>query len=91
MIIAFMLLLRRHPHLQFSGLVVLAVLCLPLLPGLYLTLKLRFSKSTDSPFIILSPATEDDLLKLSTFPIKADWPVLLSQTNSSYSLPTRKR
>ncbi len=82
MITAMPLLRSSDPYFRFSGLVVLAVLCLPLLPGLYLTLKLRFSKSNSLPdSFTLSPATENDLLKLSTFPIKADWPVLLSQTN----------
>ena len=76
------LLRSNDPTFQLSGMVVLAVLALPLLPGLYWTLKLRFSKSNflaDS--FILSPATESDLPKLSALPVKADWPLLLVQAN----------
>jgi hypothetical protein len=83
MIVTAMPLLRSSdPHFQFSGMIVLAVLVLPLLPGLYLTLKLRFSKSNSLPdSFSLSPATESDLPKLSAFPVTADWRALLAQTN----------
>jgi membrane protease YdiL (CAAX protease family) len=83
MLITAMPLLRSSdPYFQFSGMVVLAVLVLPLLPGLYLILKLRFSKSTPLPdSFSLSAATESDLPKLSAFPVTADWHALLKQTN----------
>lgn len=83
MIVTAMPLLRSSdPYFQFSGMVVLAVLALPLLPGLYLTLKLRFSKSTSLPDTFsLSPATEGDLPKLNALPVTADWQALFAQTN----------
>jgi len=83
MIITAMPLLRSSdPYFQFSGMVVLAVLVLPLLPGLYLTLKLRLSKSTSLPDAFsISSIVEGDLPKLSAFPITADWQALLAQTN----------
>ncbi len=83
MIITAMPLLRSSdPYFQFSGMIVLIVLVLPLLPGLYLTLKQRFSKSTPLPdSLILSPATENDLPNLNVLPITADWRALLAQTN----------
>jgi len=83
MIITAMPLLRSSdPYFQFSGMVVLAVLALPLLPGLYLTLKLRFSKSTSLPDTFsLSSAAESDLPKLNALPVTADWQTLLAQTN----------
>ncbi len=83
MIVTAMPLLRSSdPYFQFSGMVVLAVLVLPLLPGLYFTLKLRFSKSNFLPdSFSLSAAIESDLLKLNAFPVTADWPALLAQAN----------
>jgi membrane protease YdiL (CAAX protease family) len=83
MIITAMPLLRSSdPYFQFSGMVVLAVLILPLLPGLYLTLKLRLSKSNSLPdSFFLLPAAESDLLKLRSFPVTADWQALLAQKN----------
>lgn len=83
MIVTSMPLLRSSdPYFRFCGMVVLAVLVLPLLPGLYLTLKLRFSKSNFLPdSFSISPATESDLPKLNAFPVKADWQTLLAQTN----------
>jgi len=83
MIIAAMPLLRSSdPYFQFSGMIVLTVLILPLLPGLYLTLKLRLSKSNPHPNTFsLSPAAESDLPKLNALPVTADWQALLAQSN----------
>ncbi len=83
MIISSMPLLRSSdPYFQFSGMVVLAVLVLPLLPGLYLTLKLRLTKSNSLPdSFSLSSAVEGDLPKLGAFPVTADWQALFLQTN----------
>ena len=76
------LLRSSDPYFQFSGMVVLAVLALPLLPGLYLNLKQRFSKSAAIPDTFsLSPAAESDLPKLNAFPVAADWQALLAQTH----------
>jgi hypothetical protein len=81
-IVAVPLLRSSDPYFKFSGMIVLAVLALPLLPGLYLTLKLRFSKSNPLPdSFSISPAAESDLPKFSAFPIKADWRALLAQPN----------
>lgn len=81
-IVASPLLRSSDPAFQLSGMVILVVLALPLLPGLYWTLKLRFSKSNFLPdSFTLTPAAESDLPKLNALPIKADWPALLSQTN----------
>ena len=81
-IVASPLLRSSDPAFQLSGMVILVVLALPLLPGLYWTLKLRFSKSNSLPdSFTLTPAAESDLPKLNALPIKADWPALLSQTN----------
>lgn len=83
MIITSMPLLRSSdPYFQFSGMVVLAVLILPLLPGLFWTLKLRFGKSSSLPdSLTLSPAAESDLQNLTALPIIADWSALLHQSN----------
>jgi membrane protease YdiL (CAAX protease family) len=81
-IVAVPLLRSSDPYFKFSGMIVLAVLALPLLPGFYLTLKLRFSKSNPLPdSFSISPAAESDLPKFSAFPIKADWRALLAQPN----------
>ncbi len=81
-VVAMPLLRSSDPYFQFSGMIVLAVLVLPLLPGLYLTLKLRLSKSNSLPdSFSLSAADESDLPQLSAFPITADWHALLAQTN----------
>ena len=81
-IVAMPLLRSSDPSFQFSGMIVLAVLILPLLPGLFWTLKLRFSKSNSLPdSFFLTPAAESDLPTLSALPVTADWPALLAQTN----------
>jgi len=83
MIVVSMPLLRSNdPYFQFSGIVVLAVLAMPLLPGLYWTLKLRLGKSETLPNLLtLSPATKDDLQNLAAFPVTADWGTLIQQSN----------
>lgn len=83
MIIVSMPMLRSSdPHFQLSGMVVLAVLALPVLPGLYWTLKLRFGKSAPLPdSLSLSPAAESDLQNLNALPVTADWTALLQQSN----------
>ena len=80
--VAMPLLRSSDPSFRFSGMVVLAVLVLPLLPGLYWTLKLRFSKSNFIPeSFSVSTATQRDLPTLSALPITADWGALLTQPN----------
>ena len=81
-IVAMPLLRSSDPSFQFSGMIVLAVLVLPLLPGLFWNLKLRFSKSNSLPdSFFLTLAAESDLPTLCAFPVTADWPALLAQTN----------
>ena len=83
MIIVSMPLLRSDdPYFQFSGIVVLVVLVMPLLPGLYWALKLRLGKSEALPdSFTLSPASKSDLQNLAAFPVTADWEILLQQSN----------
>ena len=79
-IVAMPLLRSSDPYFQFSGMVVLAVLALPLLPGLYWILKLRLGKLNSLPdSLTLSPATESDQQNLSALPVTADWEALLRQ------------
>jgi hypothetical protein len=67
------------PYYQFSGLVVLAILFSPLLPGLIAWLKQKMGKTT--PILTdfeLAPATAADIPQLSALPVKADWEALLA-------------
>jgi len=67
------------PYLQFSGLVVLALLFSLLIPGLVVWLRRKMGRAT--PLLAdfeLAPATPADLEQLAAFPVKANWPVLLA-------------
>lgn len=66
-------------YYQFSGLVVLALLLLLLLPGLIVWLKKKMGKATPVlPDFEIAPATEADLAQLTGLPVRADWAALLA-------------
>ena len=54
-IVSVPLLRSSDPYFQFSGLIVLAVLAVPLLPGLYLKLETAFQNQSPSPIHFFSP------------------------------------
>ena len=79
MIVVAMPLLRSDvPYFRFSGLIVLCVLMLPLLPGLWVLLTKRLRKQPESlNSLELAPACQADLAQLAALPVRADWPVLM--------------
>jgi GNAT superfamily N-acetyltransferase len=82
MVVGIILLRSRESYYQMSGWVVVLTLALPLVPGLFWTLKRFLSKKTPLPeALTVSPAAGSDLQKLSALPPKADWATLLNQSN----------
>jgi GNAT superfamily N-acetyltransferase len=78
LITAMPLLLSDVPSYRYSGLIVLLVLLLPLLPGPLWSLAKRLGKLPHLPEnIYLNPASAEDQTVLSALPIKADWETLL--------------
>jgi ribosomal protein S18 acetylase RimI-like enzyme len=82
MVTGIFLLRSSDRYYQISGWIVILFLILPLLPGLYLTLRRRMHKEVPAPeSLVLSQFEPSDLEKLSAFPVKADWSMLTSQPN----------
>ena len=82
MIVGIILLRSSESYYQISGQIVVLTLLLPLLPGLVWKLKQILGKLPPLPdALTLSPAADADIPKLTAFPIKADWDVLLTQPN----------
>ena len=81
MIIVGVVLLRAsEPYYFRSGLVVLFIIGLTLLPGLVWQTRSWFKKGEPQPDkLILTDATLEDVPMLATMPIKADWDTLLRQ------------
>jgi ribosomal protein S18 acetylase RimI-like enzyme len=68
-----------EPYFVLSGLIVVAVMLAPVVPGLVLALRRRLSRDVQPrPVPHVAPATPGDLPGLSALPVGAvDWPVLL--------------
>jgi len=82
MIVGVILLRSNEAYYRASGWVVVLALTLPLLPGLFWTLKRLLSKRRTLPeALTVSPAVESDIAQLSAFPVRADWESLLAQSN----------
>jgi membrane protease YdiL (CAAX protease family) len=82
MIVGVILLRSQEPYYQTSGWVVVLTLALPLLPGLFWTLKRLLGKGACLPeALTVSPAAESDIQGLSATPAKADWAALFNQPN----------
>lgn len=82
MVTGIFLLRSSETYYQISGWIVILILILPLLPGLYLTMRQRLHHETPIPkHLILSPYEPSDLEALAVLPIKADWKILSTQAN----------
>jgi hypothetical protein len=82
MIVGVILLRSDEAYYQMSGWIVVLTLTLPLLPGLFWTLKRILGKGQTLPrALTVSPAAASDVEQLSALPVKADWESLLSQSN----------
>jgi GNAT superfamily N-acetyltransferase len=82
MIVGVILLRSDEAYYQISGWIVVLTLALPLLPGLFWTLKRLLGKGQTLPeALTVSPATASDVEQLSTLSVKADWMTLLAQSN----------
>jgi hypothetical protein len=82
MITGIVLLRSSERYYQISGWIVVLLLLLPLLPGLYLTIRRRMRKEAPGPeTLVLSPFEPSDLEQLSALPVSADWRKLASQSN----------
>jgi hypothetical protein len=80
MVTGIFLLRSSDRYYQISGWIVILILFLPLLPGLYLTLRRRMHKEVPAPeSLVLSNFEPSDLEQLSAFPVKADWSALTAQ------------
>ncbi len=80
MVTGIFLLRSSDRYYQISGWIVILFLILPLLPGLYLTLRRRIRKEVPAPkSLVLSHFEASDLEQLSAFPVKADWSMLAAQ------------
>jgi GNAT superfamily N-acetyltransferase len=80
MITGVALLLSSEMYYRISGWIMILILLLPLIPGLYLTIRKRIRKETPAPEnLILSHFEPSDLEQLSAFPVKADWAALSAQ------------
>jgi ribosomal protein S18 acetylase RimI-like enzyme len=84
MVTGIALLRSSEGYYQISGWVVVLTLALPLIPGLYLTVRRYLRNEPSAPRnLILSSLNESDLQQLSVLPVKADWQALAGQTNRS--------
>lgn len=82
MLTGIVLLRSNERYYQISGWIVILILILPLLPGLYLTMRRRLQHETPIPeHLTLSHFEPSDLEKLAALPVKADWKVLSTQAN----------
>jgi hypothetical protein len=82
MVTGVVLLRSSERYYQICGWIVVLFLLLPLLPGLYLAIHRRVHKEASVPeSLVLSHFEPFDLEQLSTFPVKTDWALLVSQTN----------
>jgi hypothetical protein len=82
MVTGIALLRSSEGYYQISGWIVVLALALPLIPGLYLTLRRHLRNEPAAPeSLILSSLEKSDLEQLSTLPIRADWQVLVNQAN----------
>jgi membrane protease YdiL (CAAX protease family) len=82
MIVGVILLRSNETYYQISGWIVVAALVLPLLPGLFCTLRQLPGKGRTFPkALTVSSATVSEVERLSALPVNADWNALLSQSN----------
>jgi hypothetical protein len=82
MVTGVFLLRSTDRYYQISGWIVILFLILPLLPGLYVTIRRRMRKEIPAPeSLVVSQFEPSDLEQLSAFPVKADWSILTSQPN----------
>jgi ribosomal protein S18 acetylase RimI-like enzyme len=85
MLMGIFLLRSNERYYQICGWIVVLFLFLPLLPGLYLTVRRRMRKEARAPeMLVLSPFVSSDLEQLSALPLKADWSALASQANRTF-------
>jgi hypothetical protein len=84
MITGIVLLRSSESYYRISGWIVVLTLLLPLIPGLYLTIRRRLrNEPSISESLILSSLEKSDLEQLSALPIRADWQALVNQINRS--------
>jgi hypothetical protein len=84
MVVGIVLLRSSERYYQISGWIVVLTLVLPLIPGLYLTIRRRLRNEPAAPeSLILSSLEKSDFEQLSALPIKADWQALANQANRS--------
>jgi hypothetical protein len=90
MITGVALLRSSESYYQMSGWIVVLTLILPLVPGIFLTIRRYMQNETVPPEnLVLSPLEKSDLVQLSGFPVKANWQVLAEQANrTTYCLHT---
>ena len=82
MVTGIFLLRSSERYYQISGWIVILTLALPLLPGLYLTIRRRIRSAPASPeSLVLSPFEPSDLEHLCALPVKTDWQALVIQAN----------
>ncbi len=82
MVTGIFLLRSSERYYQICAWIVVLLLFLPLLPGLYLTIRRRVRKETPAPEdLVLSPFEPSDLEQLSALPVSADWTGLASQAS----------
>jgi len=80
MITGIVLLRSSESYYQLSGWIVVLTLILPLMPGLFLTIRRYLRNQPSSPEnLVLSPLEKSDLEQLSALPVKADWQTLTEQ------------
>jgi hypothetical protein len=84
MVTGIALLRSSEGYYQISGWIVVLTLALPLLPGLYLTIRRHLRNEPLAPeSLILSSLEKSDLEQLSALPVRADWQALANQANRS--------
>jgi hypothetical protein len=82
MVTGIVLLRSSERYYQLSGWVVILTLLLPLLPGLYLTLRRRVRHESRAPeSLTISFFDRTDIEQLSRLPVKANWQALAAQPN----------
>jgi N-acetylglutamate synthase-like GNAT family acetyltransferase len=82
MVVGIALLRSSESYYQISGWIVVLTLLLPLMPGIFLTIR-RYLRNAHASLenLILSPLEKTDLVQLSAFPVKANWQELAEQVN----------
>lgn len=82
MITGIILLRSSESYYQLSGWIVIVTLAVPILPGLFLSLRRRLRNEPLPPNNLdLTHFQPTDIEQLSAMPIKADWQSLLNQVN----------